>query len=157
MIELLTELENAIRVTYRQKNVAFSVSVNDALPPLVVGDRNRLQQLLNNLLTNAFKFTDEGSVGLLVSVIAQGIDKVTLRFDVRDTGIGMSPEFVSRAFEPYAREESHTGYRQGFGLGLPICRQLVELMGGTIGISSVPGRGSCFTVTLPFDLPQLPS
>lgn len=150
---LLSELENAMHVSYRQKNIAFSVVSDGMLPLLVVGDRNRLQQLLNNLLTNAFKFTDEGSVKLLVSVVARSVERVTLRFEVHDTGIGMSPEFVTRAFEPYAREESTAGYRQGFGLGLPICKQLVEMMHGTIHISSSLGVGSVFIVELPFDLP----
>ncbi|MEZ5436171.1 MAG: ATP-binding protein [Pseudomonadales bacterium] len=150
---LLSELENAMHVSHRQKNIAFSVVSDGMLPLLVVGDRNRLQQLLNNLLTNAFKFTDEGSVKLLVSVVARSVESVTLRFEVHDTGIGMSPAFVTRAFEPYAREESTAGYRQGFGLGLPICKQLVEMMHGTIHISSSLGVGSVFIVELPFDLP----
>lgn len=149
---LLSEVENAMQVTYRQKNIAFSVASDGMLPLLMIGDRNRLQQLLNNLLTNAFKFTDEGSVKLLVSVVARSVDKVTLRFEVHDTGIGMSPEFVGRAFEPYAREENSAGYRQGFGLGLPICKQLVEMMHGTIQISSSLGVGSVFVIELPFDL-----
>jgi signal transduction histidine kinase len=121
---------------------------------LVVGDRNRLQQLLNNLLTNAFKFTDQGSIQLSVSVVAQHTNQVWLRISVKDTGVGMSPEFISRAFEPYAREETHAGYRQGFGLGLPICKQLVEMMQGTIHIASALGVGSEFVVELPFDLSQ---
>lgn len=154
MAALLTDLENAIRVTYSQKNIAFSVLGANSLPLLVVGDRNRLQQLLNNLLTNAFKFTDQGSIQLSVSVVAQQANQVLLRISVRDTGVGMSPEFVSRAFEPYAREETHAGYRQGFGLGLPICKQLVEMMQGTIHIASTLGVGSEFVVELPFDLSQ---
>lgn len=149
---LLTEIENALRVTYRQKNVAFSVSGSNSLPLLVVGDRERLHKVLNNLLTNAFKFTDEGSIHLAVSVVAQSAEHVSLRFEVQDTGIGMSPEFISRAFEPYAREESRAGYRQGFGLGLSICQQIVEMMHGTIQVSSSLGVGSVFVVELPFDL-----
>lgn len=151
---LLTELENAIQVTYRQKNIAFSVTGTKELPLWVLGDRNRLQQLLNNLLTNAFKFTDQGSIQLSVSVAAQQANQVLLHISVKDTGVGMSPEFVSRAFEPYAREETHAGYRQGFGLGLPICKQLVEIMHGTIRVSSTLGVGSEFVVELPFDLPH---
>lgn len=151
---LLTEIENAFGVTYRQKNIVFSVSSSNSVPPLVVGDRERLHKVLNNLLTNAFKFTDEGNISLSVSVVAQSAEQVSLRFEVQDTGIGMSSEFISRAFDPYAREESHAGYRQGFGLGLPICKQIVDLLHGTIQISSSLGVGSVFVVELPFDLPQ---
>ncbi len=149
----LTEIENALRIAHRQKNLDFFVMVADDVSPQVMGDTGRLYQLLNNLLTNAFKFTDHGSVSLEVNVVKKELHHVVLRFVVRDTGIGISPEYLEKIFEPYARDESYTGYRPGFGLGLPICKQIVEFMQGTIEVSSRLGVGSCFTVTLPFDLP----
>ncbi|MEZ5539920.1 MAG: sensor histidine kinase [Pseudomonadales bacterium] len=151
---LVSEIENALRIAHRQKQLDFIVTVAGDVSPQVIADKGRLYQLLNNLLTNAFKFTDHGRVSLDISVAAKELHHVSLRFVVRDTGIGMSPEFLEKVFEPYAREEAHAGYRPGFGLGLPICKQIVELMHGTIEVSSQLGEGSCFIVTLSFDLPH---
>ncbi len=152
---LVSEIENALRITHRQRGLDFYVTVAGDVSPQVIADKSRLYQLLNNLLTNAFKFTDKGRVSLDISVASKEPHCATLRFMVRDTGIGISPEFLVKIFEPYAREESHAGYRPGFGLGLPICKQIIELMHGTIEVSSQLGEGSCFTVIIPFDLPRI--
>lgn len=151
---LLAEIKNSVEVVYQTKPIQLALVINEAVPQWVMSDRTRLYQLLNNLLTNAFKFTDEGRVSLALDVAEKKAGKVFVRFVVQDTGIGMSEEFLLTAFEPYAREINNAGYRPGFGLGLPICKQIVELMGGTIDVMSVLGQGSRFTVVLPFDVAQ---
>ncbi|MCX6623994.1 MAG: ATP-binding protein [Acidobacteria bacterium] len=106
-----------------------------------VGDSLRLQQVLTNLLGNAVKFTDRGEVRLSVTGAESGPDTVRLRFEVRDTGIGIAPETAARLFAPFVQAES--------GLGLAISKQLVDLMGGAMGMESAPGVGSAFWFELP--------
>ena len=119
-------------------------------PETVVGDERRIQQILNNLLSNAFKFTPAGGeITLSVRQTETG-EYGRYEFTVADTGIGMSPEFLRRIFEPYARE-MRFGDRaaSGTGLGMSITRSLAALMGGEIQVESEPGKGSRFTVVLP--------
>ena len=119
-------------------------------PETVVGDERRIQQILNNLLSNAFKFTPAGGeITLSVRQTEPG-EYGRYEFAVADTGIGMSPEFLRRIFEPYARE-MRFGDRaaSGTGLGMSITRSLAALMGGEIQVESEPGKGSRFTVVLP--------
>jgi len=122
----------------------------------VVGDAGRLRQILLNLLANAVKFTPEqGTVDLDVVVATSG-DQTTLRFEIRDTGIGMTTEAQAGLFQPFAQADASTTRRYGgTGLGLTICRHLVTAMGGTIDVRSAPGAGStfAFSVTLPVSAP----
>ena len=119
--------------------------------PSLIGDPFRLQQILNNLLSNALKFTPEGGTVSLSVSRADGGEYAKYRFVVTDTGIGMSPEFQERLFEPYAREMRFSDRRAaGTGLGMSITKSLVSLMEGEIRVESAPGEGSAFTVTLPF-------
>ncbi len=148
--DLLSGIETSLNAISSKKVTGFSLSVDPAVPNELCGDSLRLSQVLTNLLSNAFKFTDEGCVELSVRLIKKIHGSVTLQFAVQDTGIGMSDEFIARAFESYSREESTAGYRPGFGLGLAICKELVELMDGSIDVVSALGRGSRFTVTLSF-------
>lgn len=117
---------------------------------LLLGDSFRIQQILNNLLSNAFKFTPPGgTIELLVRQVDSG-DYGKYEFVVSDTGIGMSPEFLERIFEPYAREMRFSDRQaSGTGLGMPITKSLVSQMGGEIQVESAPGEGSKFTVVLP--------
>ena len=119
-------------------------------PETVVGDERRIQQILNNLLSNAFKFTPAGGEITLSVRQTESGEYGRYEFAVADTGIGMSPEFLRRIFEPYARE-MRFGDRaaSGTGLGMSITRSLAALMGGEIQVESEPGRGSRFTVVLP--------
>jgi signal transduction histidine kinase/ligand-binding sensor domain-containing protein/DNA-binding NarL/FixJ family response regulator/HPt (histidine-containing phosphotransfer) domain-containing protein len=130
--------------------IGFSAELAEDLPPFVVGDPNRLRQVLINLIGNAFKFTERGAVKLCVER-AGVIDGVSLiRFIVHDTGIGIEAEAVARLFQKFEQADSTTTRRYGgTGLGLAICRQLVELMGGQIAVTSAPGAGSRFTFVLP--------
>jgi len=122
-----------------------------SLPLMVRGDGHRLGQVLLNLVSNAVKFTDAGTVTIVARAVGDREDDVTLRFEVRDTGIGMTPEHVARLFSTFEQADSSTTRRfGGTGLGLAISRRLVELMGGTIGVQSEVGAGTTFWSELPF-------
>jgi PAS domain S-box-containing protein len=117
------------------------------------GDPARLGQVMTNLLNNAVKFTETGEVHLMVKITRQGEASLRLRCEVRDTGIGLSEETIGRLFQPFVQaEESTTRQYGGTGLGLTICRQIMELMHGRIGVQSEPGKGSTFWFEL--DLEQ---
>jgi PAS domain S-box-containing protein len=117
----------------------------EGLPDTVMGDSQRLRQVLLNLLSNAVKFTETGSVTIGVSVLGGKEDSVELQFRVQDTGIGISPQVQQAIFEPFTQADSSTTRRYGgTGLGLAISRRLITLMGGKLEVQSEPGRGSTF-------------
>lgn len=125
-----------------KKGIEFRLEIDDALPKAVLGDPHRLRQVLGNLTSNAIKFTGEGCVSLH---IAPGSAPGTIRFAVKDTGIGMSPEVMGHIFEAFTQADASTTRRfGGTGLGLAICRTLVDAMGGTLDVMSEPGSGSTF-------------
>jgi signal transduction histidine kinase/CheY-like chemotaxis protein len=135
------------------KHLALEVELDPQLPRRVRGDSTRVRQVLMSLTTNAVKFTVEGSVTVRVST---GTDGERIRFEVRDTGIGIDSAILDRMFEPFTQADSSTTRRySGNGLGLAISKELVELMGGAIGAKSEPGSGSRFWFELP--LPAAPS
>ena len=129
------------------------------LPIALVGDPSRLRQVLLNLGSNAVKFTERGEVDLSVDVVERQPGAVRLRFEVRDSGIGISAEEQRRLFQPFTQVDSSTSRRfGGTGLGLSICQHLVRIMGGEIQVQSTPGVGTRFHFTLPFGLqPQAPA
>ena len=121
------------------------------LPTALIGDPARLRQILTNLIGNAVKFTDRGEVGVRVEAVEAEGPSVVLAFDVSDTGIGIPPEKQRRIFDAFTQADSSTTRRYGgTGLGLSIAKQLCEMMGGTIGLTSEPGRGSTFRFTARF-------
>ena len=129
------------------KGLTFSASIMPDVPPLLRGDPHYLKQVLINLLGNAVKFTERGSVSLHVTRVSASADEapVRLRFSVRDTGIGIAPEHQQRIFESFTQADERVTRRfGGTGLGTTISRQLVELMGGRIGVESAVGLGSTF-------------
>ena len=131
------------------KGVEVVYRVDPAVPRALRGDPGRLRQVLLNLVGNALKFTAHGEVAVRVAVAGQAAKTVTLRFEVADTGIGISPEQQARIFEPFAQAHSSTTREYGgTGLGLAIAKELVGLMGGEIGVESEPGRGSRFWFTV---------
>jgi signal transduction histidine kinase len=135
----------------QKKGIGLTCSIEEETCTRLVGDPTRLLQILINLLSNALKFTAKGEVSLKVTRLEESGENLTLRFAVRDTGIGISPETQAKLFRPFIQADTSTT-RQfgGTGLGLVICRKLVELMEGSIDLTSVPGEGSTFSVTLPF-------
>jgi signal transduction histidine kinase/CheY-like chemotaxis protein len=135
-------------------SVDFSIELAQGLPRFVVGDPTRLRQVLVNLVGNAFKFTNRGTVRLCVERRQEdqvdGAHRNMIRFSVHDTGIGIKSEALPRLFQKFEQADSTTTRRYGgTGLGLAICRQLVELMGGRIGVESEEGAGSVFSFVLP--------
>ena len=134
-----------------EKGIELLFHIDPDVPKTLVGDPLRLRQVLLNLVGNAVKFTEKGEVVLSVNRTDHAGDSVTLTFSVRDTGIGMSEEQQQRLFHDFSQaDESITRRFGGTGLGLSISRQLVGLMGGTIGVESQPGVGSTFFFTIPF-------
>lgn len=135
----------------RHKGLELTVAIDPEVPRFLRGDPGRLHQILLNLLSNAIKFTQHGEVGVSVSKLSENPRETTLRFDVRDTGIGIAKDKQPRLFEAFTQADpSTTRHYGGTGLGLSIVRQLVEGMHGTISVASEPGQGSTFwfTVTL---------
>jgi signal transduction histidine kinase/CheY-like chemotaxis protein len=140
-----------MRVKAEEKGLAFKYELSPDLPAAVAIDETRLRQVLLNLLGNAVKFTDRGTVSLRVlPAPAQGLDEGTtrLRFEVADSGIGMSPHQLSRLFQPFEQVADLQRREGGTGLGLAISQQLVRLMGGNIDVVSEPGKGSTFSFEL---------
>jgi signal transduction histidine kinase/CheY-like chemotaxis protein len=134
------------------KNLELIVNVDPGVPDRVLGDPQRLRQVLTNLIGNAVKFTSQGEIVVEVFPLALQNGRALLSFEVRDTGIGMEPETISQLFEPFVQaDDSSTRNYGGMGLGLAIVRRLVTLMGGRIEVSSRPGGGSAFTFSVPFD------
>jgi signal transduction histidine kinase/purine-cytosine permease-like protein len=142
--EFLAQLTDMMGLQARENGLVFTCHLSPQLPEIVHTDEKRLRQVLINLLSNAVRYTDQGRVTLRVSYGGQ-----VARFDVEDTGIGITPEDGRRIFEPFERIE-HPGRpaRAGSGLGLTITRQLTEAMGGELSFTSIPGKGSCFSVRL---------
>src|SRR5262249_7874662 len=120
------------------------------LPYRLVADGQRLRQVLLNLLSNAVKFTDAGEVVLAVRVMERDAGHVRLRFEVRDTGIGMDAQQLARLFQPFEQVSDDARRHGGTGLGLSISQQLVRLMDGQLRVDSEPGRGSVFSFELLF-------
>ncbi|WP_439590353.1 PAS domain S-box protein [Hydrogenophaga sp.] len=159
LVRLSDSVCNALRPTATSHGVGLLVDVAPDLPDWMLGDATRLRQILNNLIANAIKFsTGVGRAGqVLLRVQACGPDLPRhLQLIVIDNGIGMSAEVLQRIFQPFVQAESTTTRRfGGTGLGLSICKRLTALMGGWIEVDSEAGKGSTFTVTLPFE-PALP-
>ena len=150
-----------------EKGLAYTVDVTPGTPTSLVTDHQRLRQILNNLLVNAFKFTERGSVHVQIGLADDGWDpdavslagpSPVLAVSVRDTGIGIDGAQQVRIFEAFAQGDGTTSRLYGgTGLGLSICRELVRLLGGTIDVASASGEGSTFTVYLPiqgYEAPQ---
>ncbi len=154
----VTQVYNLLSLKAQEKGLAFTLDLAPDLPSMVRGDPGRLRQILNNLVGNAIKFTAVGRVSLRVSVIELSPSQVALRFDIADTGIGIPEDKVGKLFTPFVQADSSiTRQFGGTGLGLSICRQLVRLMGGDIGVTSDPGRGSNFWFTLALPLSDEPA
>jgi signal transduction histidine kinase len=148
LLQVVKSVTDMFRVSAQQKGLQFDVRTDHALAAQVQGDPTRVRQILTNLLGNAVKFTTAGYVNVSVAVADR--DRQTVRFEVRDTGIGMDAATIETIFAPYAQGEKSTArHFGGTGLGLSITKRLTELMGGACGVTSDLGHGSTFWVELP--------
>ncbi|WP_241822600.1 ATP-binding protein [Herbaspirillum sp. C7C8] len=157
LLEVVEASAEALSFKAREKRVRLLAHVDPRLPVRLLGDPGRIRQILLNLLGNALKFTHVGEVLLRVQALHVSGDHCRVRFEVRDSGIGMDEETLRRLFSPFSQADSSvTRQYGGTGLGLSICKRLVELMGGRIGVESTPGSGSCFWFELGIPVAQAP-
>jgi len=149
--DLVRSAANLMAGQAQLKNVPFHMDLDERIPQRLLGDAGRLRQVILNLLGNAVKFTERGSIKLSVSVVEANAGACTVLFSVRDSGIGIDAAAIETLFESFVQEDNSTTRRfGGTGLGLAISRRLIGLMGGEIKVESVHGEGSCFrfSVTL---------
>ena len=155
---LLRSVEQSHAALAAGHGLSFEAQFDPALPTHVRGDALRVRQILSNYLHNALKFTAQGGIRLVVRLVVRPVMRPDLRdntadrvrFEVHDTGPGIAVATQARLFQPFTQaDESTTRRYGGTGLGLSICRELAHLMGGTVGLDSTPGRGSCFHAELP--------
>lgn len=150
IIELLESTARLVAEKAQSKGISLTTYIDPVLDRTVTGDPQRIRQVMLNILSNAVKFTEQGSVTLTVEPEAVTEHGLILRMSVADTGIGMREQYLSQLFKPFSQcDGSVTRKYGGTGLGLAICRRLVELMGGSINVESSEGEGSTFSVTLP--------
>lgn len=152
-------LTNITAIFYQQtkiKGIRLEVRMNGVTEETVIGDELRVNQILMNLLSNAVKFTPAGGeIDLIVIQASRSLDKVQMRFSVSDTGCGMSEEMMGRLFKPFEQEYAATARKHGgSGLGLSITKNLAQMMGGSVSVQSTLGKGSVFTVDIPFGVQE---
>ncbi len=150
---LLDEIHEMFRYRALDKGLQFSLEFTADLPATILGDRMKLQQVIINLLNNAIKFTQQGSVILRVRTVAKTAESLSLLFEVEDTGIGIAPEEVGTIFDAFTQAQAGRVALEGTGLGLAISRRFARLMGGDLSARSILGQGSTFSLWLPFGLP----
>lgn len=151
---VLDNLLAVVSLRAQEKNLSVRLEVDPALPSRIIGDPLRLSQILMNICTNAVKFTQQGSVTIFMKgMVNQVGDKVVLRIEVTDTGIGMTQAQVDKIFKPFTQADDSTNRKfGGSGLGLTIVKQLTELMAGKLKVNSTPQKGSTFVITLPMSI-----
>ncbi len=148
--EVLTRVMDLFINQAAEKNIELLMDIDPEVPNALTGDSMRLEQVLINLLSNAIKFTDKGgNITIGTGLAEEKADKVILNFFAKDTGVGIAPEYIDKIFEPFSQEDGTTTRRYGgTGLGLNICKMLVEMMGGAIWVASKQGKGSIFHFTV---------
>lgn len=150
--DLLDDINNVYTPQAQGKGIALDFDIASNIPVSICGDPNRLRQIMANLIGNAIKFTEQGRIMARVQVNREDPQAVSLRFEVHDTGIGVSREARGRIFEAFSQADGSTTRKYGgTGLGLAISKQLVELMGGKIGVDNASTQGSIFWFTVSFD------
>ena len=151
--DFLDEIIRSYSFRARDKKLEFIFKSDPALPPDIIGDQIRLNQILSNLLSNALKFTMQGSIRLEVAVLEKDECYVKILFSVIDSGIGIPAEMHQKVFESYSQASLDTTRKfGGTGLGLAICKKLIELMGSSISLTSAPGKGSEFSFALSYGI-----
>lgn len=155
---VLTAVADVMRHRVEENGLFLVTEVSDEVPKNLIGDPGRLNQVLMNLVSNAIKFTEHGSIRVTMDAKKLHTGAVMLRCVVKDTGIGIAPDRLPHIFDEFTQaDNSHTRKYGGSGLGLTISKRLVEMLGGTIEAKSSPGRGSTFTLTIPYLLPADPN
>jgi signal transduction histidine kinase/CheY-like chemotaxis protein/HPt (histidine-containing phosphotransfer) domain-containing protein len=150
--EVVTGAASLASAAAAEKGLKVRVSNLTPLPSAVSGDPARLQQIIVNLVGNSIKFTQAGHIEVRTDLVARHEQSVEIAIEVSDTGIGIAPDVLPRLFQPFSQAETgHQKRFEGTGLGLAISKGFAEAMGGTISVQSEPGRGSTFTVRLPFE------
>jgi PAS domain S-box-containing protein len=150
IVDLVEHLISLNAERAEAKGLSFRTQFSD-LPPVLVGDRLRLSQALLNYISNAIKFTEQGSITLRATIVVEDENGLLARFEVKDSGIGIDEEATSRLFKSFEQADNSTTRKYGgTGLGLAITRRLAELMGGEVGVESEPGSGSTFWMTARF-------
>lgn len=145
----IQDLKKTFFIACQQKQLALEISLDKNLPSYVKGDPGRLRQILINLVGNAVKFTDKGFVKVRAKFEGEKDGLAQLRFEIEDSGIGMTPEVVTNLFQEFRQGDLSTNRKYGgTGLGLSICKRLVEQMSGKIGVNTTPGSGTCFWFTI---------
>ena len=156
--EILQRVVNVCTYKVHEKGLEFVIDIDKDVPKVLIGDPLRLQQIIINLANNAVKFTEQGAIHIKIEQLSANKVITELQFSVHDTGIGMSEEQTNRLFESFSQaDESVTRKYGGTGLGLAISKQLSELMGGKIWVTSKKGKGSVFSFTAKFELCHTPS
>jgi signal transduction histidine kinase/HPt (histidine-containing phosphotransfer) domain-containing protein len=151
-VKLLEETIELLDLRARAKGVQLTLQVEDKIPAILGGDAGRIRQVLLNLIGNAVKFTAQGEISVLAGLEKESPGCAVVRFSVRDTGIGISAPALEKLFQPFVQADGSTTRKYGgTGLGLAISKQIVEMMGGGIGVESAPGAGSTFWFTVPFE------
>jgi len=156
--DVLVQCKKTMSEKAEDKGLLLHIDPAPSFGKNILGDSNRLYQVLMKLLSNAVKFTHSGTVELLVDVIRRDDTGTTVEFAIKDSGIGMTQEQIGSVFKPFSQaDESKTREFGGTGLGLPIAKNLIELMGGTLIVDSVPGKGSIFYFGISFDFADITS
>lgn len=152
--ELMASISTVYYTQCKQKGINFEMDVSEVQDELLIGDGLRLNQILLNLISNAYKFTPSGGkISIIIKETTTGKKKNYYKFIVKDTGEGMTQEMLGRLFKPFEQEEASTAQKHGgSGLGLSIAKNLVEMMGGSITCDSKKGEGTTFSVSLPFEI-----
>ncbi|MCL2810014.1 MAG: ATP-binding protein [Treponema sp.] len=151
--DIFAYCQSAIMPKITEKGITLYCYAEPSVGKKLLGDPVRLRQIIMNLLSNAVKFTNSGTVKFLASIVSGSEDSVTVRFEIKDSGIGMTPEQINRIFNPFTQaDESITRRFGGTGLGLTITKNIVDLMGGTLNVESTPSVGSRFSFDLTFGL-----
>lgn len=150
--KLIQAIAESFKQTAQNKNIALTTDVDETIPDTLTGDPARLTQILNNLVSNALKFTEEGKVSIRVQTVKQDKHSVRLKFEISDTGIGIKKERLDYIFESFTQPPKNSKHLfEGTGLGLTISKQLAELQGGDISVESTLHEGSTFNIQLDFN------
>jgi len=154
LFSFLEDIKNLFKFQAKKKELCLSFKQSSDIPQYIRTDEVKLRQILTNLINNALKFTEKGSVIVRISTGKKGPDntdkeRITLNFEVEDTGSGIHPEDIEQLFDPFVQIHTGHGQKEGTGLGLSISLKFAQLMGGDIQVESKQGSGSLFKLTLP--------